>query len=249
MSNPFSRKPTSDQLSKASKAKAVRSVQTSLFGRLANAYPHNRGKVAWCLIFAGLPKHHKHTESVHALYTVEKEELACLRDIVSGSGNAAVDDAWKDLTDSILFQIDLVRDEAKTPIRGEGMTSREGGPGAAAVGAPRAEPLSSSSAGAPRSSGMPEGMAMVGTRRLVDGVLGRCRSDAACRLVIKGTHTIVPLAEFEAADASALAEEARAAAPPPADVESSVRRRVVGLPSPEDVRRARAASITREDTE
>lgn len=115
MQNPFGFRPTPKQAAKAKSSAANSGVQTSLFMRLKSAYPHNRGKISWLLVWAGTPSHAKRGEAVACLRSVPDDELAALRLAVEGCANASGrehDDAWQGLVARILDALDESRTAA-----------------------------------------------------------------------------------------------------------------------------------------
>lgn len=109
MQNPFSFRPTPQQAAKSKASSAISAVQSSLFMRLAKAYPHTRGPVAWVLVWAATPSHKKHGEALACLRSVPAEELEGLREtavsVVNATGREN-DEAWQDLACRITELID-----------------------------------------------------------------------------------------------------------------------------------------------
>ena len=107
MNNPFSSKPTTGQLNAVRLAAASKGVQSSLFNRLRAGYPHNRGQIAWLLIWAGTPSHKRHGEALKCLRAVPSEERAWLRVVIEACAQSKADDAdWTGLCGRIERALD-----------------------------------------------------------------------------------------------------------------------------------------------
>ncbi len=108
MKNPFMFRPSASHVAKSESSRAMSSVQTSLFSRLGKSYPHTRGKVAWVLVWAGMPSNKHHAESLACLASVSPEELAGLRETVESCAQAQGredDQAWQSLCAQILSRL------------------------------------------------------------------------------------------------------------------------------------------------
>ncbi len=191
MKNPFNQVASPQQRLSSTLA----AIQTSLFSRLKKAYPHNRGHVAWVLVWAAQPMHKKHGEAMACLRTVPPEEMAGLRVAVEACANASgkEDDAsWHSACGLILEALD------PRPVTIPGV-----GPAAPVLGrvtglsVVREAPVS--------------GTGLVRVVNLVTGVVGRTGPTGAAKLVARGTHVIagdVTQAELDAeSEETEVAEE------------------------------------------